>query len=128
MDPLSPFFYLLIFFSVVVHPGDAGSFTLLTPLALILASYLGFESRASGLTIAGFLFCESVVMVARAYPDALTFESGWLKDLSTTCIPVLRQREEHLFQLMDSRAEKQKQLKPTHTSRLTRFDPYLVAV
>ena len=130
MALLSLFFYFLICFNIVARNGDAGVFTLLTPLSLILALHLNFESRTSELTIIGLLLlCECGVMLARlgADPDTLTYKSNWLRDFRTTCLPVLHQREEHLFQLMDSRSEKQKQPKPTHTSRLTRFN-FLVSV
>jgi len=65
-------------------------------------------------------------MLARAYPNTvLKSERDWLEGLRTTYLPILHRREELLFRLMDSRAEKQKQPQPTHTSRLTEIDPYM---
>jgi len=99
---------------------------MISPFLFLLALCVPFESITIYLVIIGLIFCECGVMWAQVSPYTLTSESDWLEDLRTTWLPALRRREEHLFLLMDSRAEKQKQPKPTHTSRLTGFDPHLV--
>jgi len=63
-----------------------------------------------------------------AHPDDLRSESDWLESFRTTNLPALRRREEHLFRLMDSWAEKQKQPKPAHKSWLRAIDPLMVSL